>query len=190
MLATLALLIAANATADPACTKAVAFTGTICAPATPGKHPAILLLGGSEGGDSMSLAASAFAKKGYVAASVAYFGSPGLHSTLENIPAETVGKALDVIAKRSDVDPTRIAIMGISKGAELALLAASTYPQFRAVIADVPSPFAWQGIAQAPERPRHPGRSAANLSHTFRMAMHSANSLCRRTRNTNPWTYG
>jgi dienelactone hydrolase len=111
------------------------------------------LLGGSEGGDMMSHAAPGFAAKGYVTASVAYFGLPGLPSTLENIPVETVGKALDDIAKRSDVDPARVAIMGISKGGEFALLAASTYPQIHAVIADVPSPFAWQGIAQGPSAP-------------------------------------
>lgn len=155
MLATLALIVAAN-TASPSpsnCTKAEAFTGTICTPQASGKHPAILLLGGSEGGDMMSHAAPAFAAKGYVAASVAYFGLSGLPSTLENIPVETVGKALDDIAKRSDVDASRIAIMGISKGGEFALLAASTYPQIHAVIAAVPSPFAWQGIAQGPSAP-------------------------------------
>lgn len=156
MLATLALIIAANAVATPApnCAKATAFTGTLCAPQAPGKHPAILLLGGSEGGDEMSHAAPQLAKHGYVAASVAYFGLPGLPQTLENIPVETVGKALDDISKRSDVDPARIAILGISKGGEFALLAASTYPQIHAVIADVPSPFAWQGISQGASDPK------------------------------------
>lgn len=155
MIATLALILAVNA-ASPApqnCTKAVAFTGTICAPGTPGKHPAIVLLGGSEGGDMMANAAPSFAAQGYVAASVAYFGMPGLPGSLENIPVETVGNALIDIAKRSDVDPNRIAIMGLSKGGEFALLAASTYPQIHAVVADVPSPFAWQGIPQGPSAP-------------------------------------
>ena len=151
MLTSLALIIAA-ATAPalpPGCAPAQGFTGTVCVPATQGKHPAILLLGGSEGGDTMSHAAPQLARQGYVAASVAYFGMPGLPQTLENIPVETVGAALKVIAARSDVDPQRIAIMGMSKGGEFALLAASTYPQIHAVIADVPSPFAWQGISQS-----------------------------------------
>lgn len=150
MIHTLALLLAA-ASPSPApapCGAAASFTGTICAPAAPGKHPAIVLLGGSEGGDMMSHVAPTFAQRGYVAASVAYFGAPGLPKTLENIPVETVGKAIQAIAARPDVDPDRIAIMGISKGGELALLTASLYPQIHAVIAGVPSPFAWQGIAQ------------------------------------------
>jgi len=129
----------------PACAAAVAFTGTVCTPSSSGKHPAILVLGGSEGGDSPRAAAK-FSSYGYVAASVAYFGAPGLPDSLQQIPVETVGKALAAIEKRDDVDAGRIAIFGISKGGEFALLAAATYPHIHAVIADVPSPFAWEGI--------------------------------------------
>ena len=152
MLASLILAAATAVAPSPApnCTKAVSFTGTICAPATPGKYPAIVLLGGSEGGDSMSRGAPQIASAGYVAASVAYFGLPGLPKLLELIPVETVGGALAELSKRPDVDPNRIAIFGISKGGELALLAASIYPQIQAVVADVPSPFAWQGVPNGP----------------------------------------
>ena len=153
MLHALAFVLAAagaQTPSSPACSKAVAFTGTICTPAGPGKHPAILLLGGSEGGDMMSHSAPQFAQRGYVAASVAYFGMPGLPQTLQNVPVETIGKAIDDISKRSDVDANHIAIFGGSKGGELALLAASIYPQIHAVVADVPSPFAWEGIPQGP----------------------------------------
>jgi hypothetical protein len=150
----LSLILAAATASAPAlpanCTKAAVFTGTICAPATPGKHPAIVLLGGSEGGDSMAQVAPQFAAQGYVAASVAYFGLPGLPRLLELVPVETVGSAVDALSKRADVDPNRIAIFGISKGGELALLAASTYPQVRAVVADVPSPFGWESIPNGP----------------------------------------
>ncbi|MBV8689567.1 MAG: acetylxylan esterase [Candidatus Eremiobacteraeota bacterium] len=147
-----ALTIAASAPALPAnCQNATAFVGTICTPRGSGKHPAIVLLGGSEGGNQMAYAAPRFASAGYVAASVAYFGLPGLPQVLEEIPVETVGKALDAMSARADVDPNRIAIFGLSKGGELALLAASTYPQIHAVVAGVPSPFAWQGIPQGPE---------------------------------------
>ncbi|HEY9180597.1 MAG TPA: alpha/beta fold hydrolase [Candidatus Baltobacteraceae bacterium] len=155
MLPLFGLLLAA-ASASPAnvtCAAARAFTGTVCVPSSSGKHPAILLLGGSEGGDSMAQLAKRFAGYGYVAASVAYFGAPGLPKTLENIPVETIGTALDGIAKREDVDPDKIAVLGGSKGGELALLVASTYPQIHAVVADVPSPFAWEGIAAGPGAP-------------------------------------
>lgn len=150
MIFAMALLAAVETTPAPApsCAPAVGFTGTLCTPATAGKHPAIILLGGSEGGDSMARNAPDYAKSGYVAASVAYFGAPGLPQSLIRIPVETVGAALSALEKRDDVDAQHIAIFGISKGGEFALLAASTYPAIHAVIADVPSPFAWQGIAQ------------------------------------------
>lgn len=129
------------------CTAATAFVGTICTPGTPGTHAAVLVLGGSGGGDGLAPFATRFAQRGYVAASVAYFGAPGLPDALDEIPVETVEKALAAVAQRPDVDPSRIGLFGDSKGGELALLAASTYPQFRAVVAVVPSPFAWSGVS-------------------------------------------
>jgi dienelactone hydrolase len=155
MIALIALVAAAEASPGPTpfasapatnCAPATAFSGTICTPAGNGKHPAMLLLGGSEGGDSMARVAMVFAGDGYVAASVAYFGLPGLPQSLQLVPVETVGKALTAIARRSDVDPHRIGAFGVSKGGEFVLLAASTYPAIHAVVADVPSPFAWEGI--------------------------------------------
>ena len=122
------------------------FIGTICVPSTPGRHPAMLLLGGSEGGNSMAGMAGRFAAQGYVAASVAYFGLPGLPKYLVNVPVETIGRALRAVAARKDVNPAEIGILGGSKGGELALLAASTYPQIKAVVADVPSPVAFMGL--------------------------------------------
>jgi hypothetical protein len=128
------------------CNQASTFTGTVCAPTDGKKHAAVLMLGGSDGGDSMAREAALLAKDGFVSASVAYFGAPGLPQSLDEVPVETVGTALAEISKRSDVDPQRIALFGVSKGGELALLAASIYPQIHAVVAAVPSPFAWQGI--------------------------------------------
>lgn len=127
------------------CTAATAFVGTICTPATPGPHAAVVVLGGSGGGDRLAPLATRFAEHGYVAASVAYFGAEGLPRTLDEIPVETVGSAVAAIAQRPDVDPSRIGLFGDSKGGELALLAASTYPAIRAVVGLVPSPFAWSG---------------------------------------------
>ena len=140
------------ANADDAfnCSKPAGFVGTLCAPVSAGKHPALLILGGSGGGDHLASFASRFAARGYVAASVAYFGLPGLPSRLELIPVETIGTALDRIAERTDVDPERIGILGVSKGGEFALLAASTYPRIVAVVSIVGSPFAWSRLPRGP----------------------------------------
>lgn len=125
------------------------FVGTVCVPkGESGKHPAVILLGGSEGGDSLSALAPIFAARGYVAASVAYFRAPGLPDTLTNVPVETVGNAIRFLSSRSDVRADAIGVLGASKGGELALLAASTYAQIRAVVAAVPSPVAFMGLGQ------------------------------------------
>ena len=124
------------------------FYGTLCAPPALGRHAAIVLLGGSEGGDSMAHAAQLFARKGYVAASVAYFGASTLPSTLVNVPVEVVGNAVAALRARPDVDQNKIGIFGASRGGELALLAASTYPDIHAVVAVVPSPYAFMGLGE------------------------------------------
>jgi dienelactone hydrolase len=123
------------------------FVGTLCTPPHDGgKHPAMILLGGSEGGDSLARVAARFAGHGYVTASVAYFRAPGLPKALIDVPVEIVGSALGALSHRDDVDATRIGIFGGSKGGEFAFLAASTYPQIKAVVAIVPSPVAYMGL--------------------------------------------
>jgi uncharacterized protein len=145
MLVALALAVAEPVQTAPTCGAASAFVGTICTPAAAGVHPAIVVLGGSGGGDRLRVFAARFAARGYVAASVAYFGVAGLPASLDEIPVETVGVAIDALTKRPDVDPAHVGVFGDSKGGELALLAASKYAQVHAAVAVVPSPFAWQG---------------------------------------------
>ena len=111
------------------------------------RHPAILVLGGSEGGlASASGEAGLLAKSGYVTMGLAYFGAPGLPQTLTNIPLEYFKTALDTLRARPDVDPSRIGVVGTSKGGEAVLLIASRYPEVKVVVAGVPSSVVWQGI--------------------------------------------
>jgi uncharacterized protein len=145
LVVSLSTLVYAPSAEAASCSAALTFTGTICTPATPGAHAAVVILGGSGGGDRLAPFAMRFAEHGYVAASVAYFGAEGLPRTLDEIPVETVGAAIAAVAQRPDVDPARIGLFGDSKGGELALLAAATYPTIHAVVGVVPSPFAWSG---------------------------------------------
>jgi dienelactone hydrolase len=124
------------------------FVGTLCSPNDGKRHAAMIVLGGSEGGDSMKHVASMFANRGYVAASVAYFNAPGLPPTLVDVPVETVGHAIEALEARPDVRKEALGILGGSRGGELALLAASTYPQIKAVVAVVPSPYAYMGLGE------------------------------------------
>jgi dienelactone hydrolase len=100
------------------------------------KHPAILVLGGSEGGlTGADALAEWYASHGYVAFAVAYFGIEPLPKNLIEIPIETVSRGIDYLSTRSFVDPNALAVSGISWGATFALAAAIRYPTLRAVIA-------------------------------------------------------
>jgi dienelactone hydrolase len=117
------------------------------APSSGTVGPALLVLGGSEGGKeiTMRLAASLHAK-GYGALALAYFGAEGLPDQLEEIPLEYFTRALDWLARQPGVDPSRIGVIGGSKGAEAALLLASRDRRVRAVLAFTPSDYAWQSV--------------------------------------------
>jgi len=120
--------------------------GRYFVPAQPGPRPALLVLGGSEGGiESASLAAE-FSQSGYTSLALGYFGLPGLPLQLKEIPLEYFSAAIDWLAQQPQVDRSRIAVVGISKGAEAALLIASHDPRVRAVVAATPSAYAWQSL--------------------------------------------
>jgi dienelactone hydrolase len=98
-----------------------------------------------EGGLSESEAAL-LASHGYVTFALAYFRAEGLPQQLVNIPLEYLKKGLDWLAARDTVDAQRLAVVGGSKGAELALLLAAHHPEVRAVVARAPSHVVWFGI--------------------------------------------
>ncbi|MEG3092756.1 acyl-CoA thioester hydrolase/BAAT C-terminal domain-containing protein [Sphingomonas sp. PB1R3] len=117
-------------------------------PARPGRAPAILLLGGSEGGLGKAAAAqaAALAAHGYVVLQLSYFGGPGQPVALKSIPVETFTRALDWLKTQPGVADNRIGIVGTSKGAEAALLVASRRSDLKIAVLGVPSSVVWPGI--------------------------------------------
>lgn len=97
-------------------------------PARRTRRPAAVVFGGSEGGNGGIDAAAMLAAHGYPTLALAYFGAPGLPSQLVNIPLEYFARAVRVLRRAPGVDPARIAVMGGSRGGELALLLAATFP--------------------------------------------------------------
>ncbi len=149
--------------------------GAAFVPAGPGPFPAILLLSGSGGGiTSVQCSAALLASRGFATLALAYFNYADLPSDLTNIPLEYFLAGLDWL-RASLATTGRVAVMGESRGGELALLLGSSYPaEVTAVVAMVPSGVVWGGLAAdssaAPSaawiragQPVHavPGRSAA-----------------------------
>lgn len=113
-----------------------------------GRKPAILLLGGSEGGLARDLLRQAelLQRQGYNVLHLSYHNAPGKPATLTNVPLEEFQRGLDWLKARPEVDPAAIGIIGYSKGAEAALLTATRYPGLKAVALGMPSSVAWDGL--------------------------------------------
>lgn len=116
--------------------------GTLFLPRGRGPHPVVIVLGGSEGGLHETEAAYV-ASQGYAALALAYFGYDDLPKSLENIPLEYFQSAITWLQSRPDIQANEIAVMGSSRGGELALLLGSEFPQLIAVVAWAPSGINW-----------------------------------------------
>lgn len=126
--------------AAPTTVPAQGFFGSYSAPLTSSRRPAVLVLGGSEGGLSTGFVAASLAGSGYPALALAYFAEPGLPEGLHRIPLEYFARALRWLAVQPQVDPKRIFVLGISRGSEAAQLLGVHYPTLvHGVVAVVPS---------------------------------------------------
>lgn len=123
--------------------------GNYFASPMPGRRPAILLLGGSEGGLGRDILAEAvlLQRAGFAVLHLSYFNVPGRTSKLDHVPIETFVDGLDWLKGQPGVDPSAIGIVGYSKGAEAALLVATRTPGVRAVVAGMPSSVVWDALS-------------------------------------------
>ncbi len=112
--------------------------GILFSPSDGAARPAILVVGGSEGGLPTRRAAW-FASHGYAALALAYFRFDDLPRELLGIPLEYFGEALAWMSHRPEIMADRIAVSGTSRGGELALQLGSMYAAIRAVVAYVPA---------------------------------------------------
>jgi dienelactone hydrolase len=84
---------------------------------------AVLLIGGS-GGSEPAYLGEAFAAEGIAALSVAYFARPGLPAQLRGIPLEYFFAALELLRAEVRSPDVPLAILGMSRGSEAAMLTA------------------------------------------------------------------
>lgn len=107
-------------------------------------NKAMIMLGGSEGGISAAYGvAKAFAEEGVHSLAVAYWGTEQTASALELIPIEIIQTAIHYLKQKGY---EKVGIYGVSKGAEMALTAASLIPEIDFVIAVSPAAYVFEGI--------------------------------------------
>jgi acetyl esterase/lipase len=127
---------------------------TFFRPRTAGRYPTAITVGGSGGNFGWARqVAGLLASYGRATLAVAYFdwaGEYGLPTELKEIPLEIIQRAIDYLRTVPGINLADLAILGFSKGAELALVAATVCPEIQRVVAYMPSSVIWEGIQQMP----------------------------------------
>ncbi len=118
--------------------------GTLFHPAGASRSPGILVLGGSEGGIPEAMAAL-LSSHGYAAFALAYHGVEPLPKTFVEIPLEYFATAFEWMRRQEQIAFHKLAVVGVSKGGELALLLGATLPVVKAVVGYVASGVVYQG---------------------------------------------
>ena len=121
-------------------------------------QPLLVGLGGAEGGNAWASdfwkgQRDEFIAQGYSFLAVAYFGEDGTPQNLDRIALEGVYKAISEAAQNPNVNGDCIALIGGSKGAELALLLGSHYSDIDAVVAMVPGNAVYPALTIAMNTP-------------------------------------
>ncbi|MEU4573437.1 acyl-CoA thioester hydrolase/BAAT C-terminal domain-containing protein [Nonomuraea sp. NPDC023979] len=131
------------------------WTGFLAEPA-PGATAGVLVLAGSSGRVETERC-RLLAAHGLRALSVRWFGGPGQPPGICEIPLETFTAAVDLLA---EAGTRRIGVLGVSKGAEAALLLSVVEPRLDAVIAVSPTSVAWANVGPGPDGVTEPYRSS------------------------------
>ncbi|HEU4689324.1 MAG TPA: acyl-CoA thioester hydrolase/BAAT C-terminal domain-containing protein [Vicinamibacterales bacterium] len=122
--------------------------GNFGTPDGAGPFPGVLALGGSDGG-TPDYFLNLLVPEGFACLALQYWGTSETQLTFSEIPLERVEKGLRWLARHPDVSAPagRVGIVGASRGAELALLVAATFPDLVGpVVAYTPSGVMWQGL--------------------------------------------
>ena len=115
------------------------------------KQPAVIVLGGSMGDLKWSEQyASLLSNMGYNTLALSYFsfkGSNHLPRQLTGIDLEYFKEAADWLRSRKENTGDKIGIIGLSKGAELALILGTQYTdRIKTIIAISPSSYCFEGV--------------------------------------------
>lgn len=119
--------------------------GTLFPAASGLPAPAVLVLAGSDGGQ-LDHAGALLAARGFTVLSLGYFGVEDRPAQLNHIDLEYFGAALDRLLDQPEVTGDRAAVVGLSRGGELALQLGVSLPRVGAVVAGAPSSIRQAGL--------------------------------------------
>ncbi|GGY98483.1 acyl-CoA thioester hydrolase/BAAT C-terminal domain-containing protein [Streptomyces poonensis] len=129
--------------------------GVLATPAH-GSDLGVLVLAGSSGRVERERA-RLLAGQGMTAVSIRWFGGPRQSPGVCEIPLETFTAAVGLLRAHG---AARIGVLGVSKGAEAALLTAVHDPRVDVVVALSPTSRVWCNVGPGRDGVRHPWRSS------------------------------
>jgi hypothetical protein len=128
--------------------------GVLAMPDDPPRAAALVLSGVSGGVEEERC--RILASYGVAALSIRWFGGIGQPPGICEVPLESFGPSLDRLAALSE----RLAVFGVSKGAEAALLLAVRDPRITLSVAMSPSSVVWANIGAGRDGKTWPARSS------------------------------
>jgi hypothetical protein len=123
---------------------------------TAGASTGVVVLSGSSGRVDRQRA-RLLAEQGFLALAIRWFGGPGQPEGICEIPLETFTAAVDLLRSRGI---ERVGLLGVSKGAEAALLTAVHEPRVDVVVALAPTSLVWCNVGPGLDGRRRPYRSS------------------------------
>ena len=124
--------------------------GVLFLPPSTKPLPVIITLSGSNGGISENRA-KLLASNGFAVLALGVFGVEGLPPNLQDIPLEYFETAFAWLKDQPQIDSSRVGLYGVSRGAELALILGSYFPDsIQGIVAVVPSSVVYGGLSETP----------------------------------------
>ncbi|MEM7118436.1 MAG: acyl-CoA thioester hydrolase/BAAT C-terminal domain-containing protein [Chloroflexota bacterium] len=116
--------------------------GELYIPEGSGPFPLVVVLHGSEGSLLFSRrAALQIAAAGHVTLAYCYFGCLNTPQQLKDIDLDLILADIEILRGRPDVAKNSVAVVGFSRGAELALILGSLNSEIQAVVSSMGSPY-------------------------------------------------
>jgi uncharacterized protein len=116
----------------------------------------VVVLAGSSGRVDRQRA-RLLAEQGFLALAIRWFGGIGQPTGICEVPLETFVAAVDLLRSRG---AERVGLLGLSKGAEAALLTAVHEPRVDVVVAMAPTSLAWCNVGPGLDGQSRPYRSS------------------------------